>query len=322
MPVCKNDSTKKYSGTEPSPKGLGFCAHAQDLGSKKTGLDKKQYIVDHDKNGRKYWKILSSEKKVAKKAIDKVKPALEKVVQAQEKAEKKITDAVMGAVAVGGPDAGAVVLSKIAEIQARLQTAKRSQIDEYLKAKKKQGLFKKPLKAKGYNIQNARADAISIRGSKSKVTQQQKNQVIDYFKLTGYHVDPESKYKDVEIVINYPKEVMDVVDYFADWKRPPPTTQQQQQEQHKKFQQGIKDKERALWKLVKPVLIKMGIKDFSYNEVSYASELTFDRIWIRPKDFTTDFVKNLKKVLPPGYSLSLQVEPARYDNDGGILMDL
>ena len=59
MPVCKNDSTKKYSGTESSPKGLGFCAHAQDLGSKKTGLDKKQYIVDHDKNGRKYWKILS-----------------------------------------------------------------------------------------------------------------------------------------------------------------------------------------------------------------------------------------------------------------------
>ena len=201
--------------------------------------------MDHDKNGRKYWKIVSSEKKVAKMAIDKVKPALEKVVQAQEKADKKrptkygvvpdadiskfisfyeqvekykkekpewsaemlkggykkcfvasftnilnSSNAVMGAVAVGGPDAGAVVLSKIAEIQAKLQTAKRSQIDEYLKAKKKQGLFKKPLKAKGYLIQNARADAIAIRGSKSVANQQQKNQVIDYFKLTGHHIDP------------------------------------------------------------------------------------------------------------------------------------
>jgi hypothetical protein len=100
----------------------------------------------------------------------------------------------------------------------------------------------------GYNIQNARADVITIRESKSRATQQQKNQVIDYFKLTGYHVDPESKYKHVEMVINYPKQVM--------------------------------------------VLVKMGIKDFSYNEVSYASELTFDKIWIRPKDTCEKFEKS------------------------------
>lgn len=251
-----------------------------------------------------------------------IRDAVEKVVQAQEKADKKITDAVMGAVAVGGPDAGAVVLNKIAEIQAKLQTAKRSEINEYLKAMKKQGLFKKPLNTKGYFLQNARADAIAIRGSKSAKNQQEKNQVIDYFKLTGYHVDPQSKHKQVEIVINYPKQVMDIVEYFADKKYDVPTTQQQQQQQQRKFQQGIKDKERALWKLVESVLINMGIKDYAYNEVSYANDLTFDRIWIRPKDFTTALVKNLKKVLPPGYSLSLQVVPSRYDNDGGTLMQL
>ena len=28
MPICKNDPSRKYKGTEPSPKGLGWCAHA------------------------------------------------------------------------------------------------------------------------------------------------------------------------------------------------------------------------------------------------------------------------------------------------------
>ena len=29
MPNCKNDSKRSYTGEEPSPKGLGFCAHAE-----------------------------------------------------------------------------------------------------------------------------------------------------------------------------------------------------------------------------------------------------------------------------------------------------
>ena len=32
MPYCKNDQKRTYKGDEPSPKGLGFCAHAEDLG--------------------------------------------------------------------------------------------------------------------------------------------------------------------------------------------------------------------------------------------------------------------------------------------------
>ena len=35
MPICKNDPKKSYKGTEPSPKGLGFCAHAEKLGTDK-----------------------------------------------------------------------------------------------------------------------------------------------------------------------------------------------------------------------------------------------------------------------------------------------
>ena len=35
MPICKNDPKKSYKGIEPSPKGLGFCAHAEKLGTDK-----------------------------------------------------------------------------------------------------------------------------------------------------------------------------------------------------------------------------------------------------------------------------------------------
>ena len=314
MPVCKNDQTKKYKGTEPSPKGLGYCAHTHALGSKQKGRDGKQYQVRADKNGRKSWKLVKSEKKAMDVAAKKVVKSGKKAMDVAG-AKKKVVKAVVDAVAVGGPAVVDDVLDKIKEIQARLQTAKRFQIDEYLKAKKKQGLFKKVIKAKGYGIQNARADAIAIRGTKGIA--QQQHGVIDFFKLTGHKANG-----DVEIVFNYPKQVMDIVDYFSDSNRPPgPTTQQQQQQQQRKFEQGIKDKERALWAKVKAVLTAMGIKDFEYNEVSYASDLTFDRIWIRPKDFTYELVKNLKKALPAGYSMSLQVVPNRWDSPG-VLMPL
>jgi hypothetical protein len=185
---CKNDETTKYKGTEPSPKGLGYCAHAQALGSKKTGLDGKQWQVRSDKNGKKSWKLSSTvpggAKKPTKKTVTALPAAIMDAAVAGADADSKIdaavaavsgaakaqadaTKAVTKAVSVGGPAA----LDAIKQIQARLQTAKRAQIDEYLKAKKKQGLFTKPIKAKGYLMQDARADAIGIRqGSKAPVT--------------------------------------------------------------------------------------------------------------------------------------------------------
>jgi hypothetical protein len=350
---CKNDPLTKYKGTEPSPKGLGYCAHAQALGSKKTGLDGKQYQVRADKNGKKSWKLASTVPGGAKKKSSKAKKvtfadtavtdaavagtaasvatdiavaAVSDAAKAKDKADKKIANVVAGAVAVGGPAAGVAILDKIAEIQARLQTAKRYQIDQYLKAKKKQGLFKKPLKAKGYLMQDARADALAIRGAKGvalsplALKQPSKYHQIDYFALTGHHVDPEDQH--VEIVFNYPKEVMDLVEYFSDYNRPKPITEQQEQQQQRKFEQGIKDVERALWAKVEPVLKGMGIHDFAYNEVSYAGELTFDRIWIYPSDFTTELVENLKKALPAGYTMSLQVIPSTYNGPEELLMPL
>jgi hypothetical protein len=45
MPKCINDPKKKYKGDEPSPKGLGYCAHAEILGKVRKGLDDNEWIV-------------------------------------------------------------------------------------------------------------------------------------------------------------------------------------------------------------------------------------------------------------------------------------
>ena len=55
MPFCKNDSKKTYTGNEPSPKGLGYCAHAEPLEKKKKGKDGNKWIVTQTKNGIKRW---------------------------------------------------------------------------------------------------------------------------------------------------------------------------------------------------------------------------------------------------------------------------
>lgn len=45
MPKCRNDNSKYYKGSEPSPKGKGWCAHAEKVGTKKRGNDKNVWIV-------------------------------------------------------------------------------------------------------------------------------------------------------------------------------------------------------------------------------------------------------------------------------------
>jgi hypothetical protein len=55
MPKCKNIKTKSYTGTEPSPKGLGYCASGENVGVKKKGRDKCMWIVKKISNGTKRW---------------------------------------------------------------------------------------------------------------------------------------------------------------------------------------------------------------------------------------------------------------------------
>lgn len=38
MPKCLNDAKKYFRGDEPSPKGRGFCAASESIGTKKKGV--------------------------------------------------------------------------------------------------------------------------------------------------------------------------------------------------------------------------------------------------------------------------------------------
>lgn len=55
MPKCKNDPKKSYKGTEPSPKGLGFCAHSEKLGTVRKGLDNNTWKIEANIKGVKRW---------------------------------------------------------------------------------------------------------------------------------------------------------------------------------------------------------------------------------------------------------------------------
>ena len=77
MPKCKNDPTRSYKGTEPSPKGLGFCAHAMKEGATKKGKDGNKWIVKEVKNGSKRWMKVSGKGKPQK--VDKGKVVRKRV---------------------------------------------------------------------------------------------------------------------------------------------------------------------------------------------------------------------------------------------------
>ena len=53
--------------TEPSPKGLGYCAHAEKLGSTKKGLDGNQWKIESTAQGVKRWVKQSSKSSSSKK---------------------------------------------------------------------------------------------------------------------------------------------------------------------------------------------------------------------------------------------------------------
>lgn len=64
MPPCKNDPTSSYKGDEPSPKGLGYCAHAEKVGTKMKGKDGNMWVISETSKKIKRWiKSTSSEKK-------------------------------------------------------------------------------------------------------------------------------------------------------------------------------------------------------------------------------------------------------------------
>ena len=63
MPVCINDTLSTYKGSEPSPKGFGYCAHAEIINSKKKGKDGNIWIITTTKNNIKRWKKFKNDNK-------------------------------------------------------------------------------------------------------------------------------------------------------------------------------------------------------------------------------------------------------------------
>jgi len=72
MPSCKNDPTRKYKGSEPSPKGLGFCAHGMKIGAVKKGKDGNKWEVREVKNGSKRWMKTDNKEKIQKDLFKKL----------------------------------------------------------------------------------------------------------------------------------------------------------------------------------------------------------------------------------------------------------
>jgi hypothetical protein len=76
MPACKNDASRKYKGDEPSPKGLGWCAHAETAGATRKGKDGRKWTVALDKNGTKSWKVSTAKATKPAKGAEKSKTKL------------------------------------------------------------------------------------------------------------------------------------------------------------------------------------------------------------------------------------------------------
>jgi hypothetical protein len=69
MPKCLNDETKYYKGNEPSPKGLGYCAGAEEVGEEMIGKDGNMWVIFETKTCKKWVKV-DNEKNSKKKVID------------------------------------------------------------------------------------------------------------------------------------------------------------------------------------------------------------------------------------------------------------
>lgn len=75
MPSCKNDTKRYFKGTEPSPKGLGICAHAEKANVRRKGRNGKFWRVKviRLKSGKRSKRWIPDKKVVAKKRKNVVK---------------------------------------------------------------------------------------------------------------------------------------------------------------------------------------------------------------------------------------------------------
>jgi hypothetical protein len=59
MPFCRNDTSKKYTGREKSPLGLGYSASVEPVNKIQIGKNNDYYIVKQYNNNLKRWKKIN-----------------------------------------------------------------------------------------------------------------------------------------------------------------------------------------------------------------------------------------------------------------------
>jgi hypothetical protein len=95
MPKCIGDPSRSYKGTEPSPKGLGYCAHTHSVGTTKTGNDGNTWTVETTYRGTKRWVRKSgsgkrrSAKRVSKKKTSGKRKSIKRVSKKKTSGKRK-----------------------------------------------------------------------------------------------------------------------------------------------------------------------------------------------------------------------------------------
>ena len=91
MPKCIDDPSRSYKGNEPSPKGLGYCAHTQSVGTSKTGNDGNIWIVKTTYKGTKRWVKNSNSNKKTPVKRKSPKRVSKKKASGKRKAPKRVS---------------------------------------------------------------------------------------------------------------------------------------------------------------------------------------------------------------------------------------
>lgn len=70
MPKCKNDSSVSYTGIEPSPLGMGYCASGVNENTIMVGRNGKKWIAKETGNSTKWEKYVKTEQYDSDEMID------------------------------------------------------------------------------------------------------------------------------------------------------------------------------------------------------------------------------------------------------------
>ena len=89
MPKCKNSETGTYKGTEPSPKGRGYCAKSEKLNKKMKGNDGNMWIINETKAGVKRWVKFTKQLKTPKTPKTQKTSKIRKTTKRRRKTIKK-----------------------------------------------------------------------------------------------------------------------------------------------------------------------------------------------------------------------------------------